>query len=47
MESRDIIFNKYDNDKNVSFHNYTRQYNKLLHLLTIQTPLYKNQRLNC
>jgi len=28
--SLDTIFNKYDTDKNSSFHNYTRQYNKLL-----------------
>jgi hypothetical protein len=30
MESLDSIFNKYDTDKNTSFHNYTRQYEKLL-----------------
>ena len=27
MESFDVIFNKYDTDKNTKFHNYTRQYN--------------------
>ena len=30
MEHLDIIFNKYDTDKNTYFHNYTRQYNQLL-----------------
>ena len=30
MESLDTIFNKYDTDKNTSFHNYTRQYDMLL-----------------
>jgi hypothetical protein len=30
MESIDIIFNKYDTDKNSRFHNYTRQYATLL-----------------
>jgi len=30
MESLDIIFNKYNTDKNSKFHNYTRQYNTLL-----------------
>jgi hypothetical protein len=30
MESLDVIFNKYDTDKNTHFHNYTRQYNTLL-----------------
>lgn len=30
METLDTIFNKYDTDKNTSFHNYTRQYNTLL-----------------
>ena len=30
MYSLDIIFNKYDTDKNTHFHNYTRQYNVLL-----------------
>lgn len=29
MEHLDIIFNKYDTDKNTNFHNYTRQYNEL------------------
>ena len=29
MESFDVIFNKYDTDKNTKFHNYTRQYNTL------------------
>jgi SAM-dependent methyltransferase len=31
MEDLEIIFLKYDTDKNVNFHNYTRQYNSLLH----------------
>jgi SAM-dependent methyltransferase len=31
MEDLEIIFLKYDTDKNVYFHNYTRQYNSLLH----------------
>lgn len=31
MEHLEVIFNKYDTDKNVHFHNYTRQYNSLLH----------------
>ena len=30
MEHLDVIFNKYDTDKNTHFHNYTRQYNQLL-----------------
>ena len=30
MEHLDIIFNKYDTDKNTYFHNYTRQYHSLL-----------------
>ena len=30
MESLDLIFDKYDTDKNTKFHNYTRQYNTLL-----------------
>ena len=30
MESLDIIFDKYDTDKNTNFHNYTRQYESLL-----------------
>jgi cephalosporin hydroxylase len=30
MESLDVIFNKYDTDKNSYFHNYTRQYDVLL-----------------
>jgi predicted O-methyltransferase YrrM len=30
MENLDVIFNKYDTDKNTYFHNYTRQYNTLL-----------------
>ena len=30
MESVERIFNKYDTDKKSSFHNYSRQYNKLL-----------------
>jgi hypothetical protein len=30
MESLDTIFNKYDTDKNTTFHNYTRQYSVLL-----------------
>jgi len=30
MESLDTIFNKYDTDKNASFHNYIRQYSTLL-----------------
>ena len=30
MEHLDVIFNKYDTDKNTYFHNYTRQYNTLL-----------------
>jgi len=30
MESLDTIFNKYNTDKNTSFHNYTRQYESLL-----------------
>ena len=30
MESLDVIFYKYDTDKNTKFHNYTRQYNTLL-----------------
>ena len=30
MESLDVIFDKYDTDKNTKFHNYTRQYNTLL-----------------
>jgi hypothetical protein len=30
MENLDVIFNKYDTDKNTHFHNYTRQYNTLL-----------------
>jgi len=30
MENLDVIFNKYDTDKNTNFHNYTRQYNTLL-----------------
>jgi hypothetical protein len=30
MEHLDIIFNKYNTDKNTIFHNYTRQYDKLL-----------------
>lgn len=30
MESLDTIFNKYDTDKNIKFHNYTRQYTPLL-----------------
>ena len=29
METLDVIFNKYDTDKNTKFHNYTRQYNTL------------------
>ena len=31
MEDIDSIFNKYNTDKNTYFHNYTRQYNALLH----------------
>lgn len=30
MESLDTIFNRYNTDKNSNFHNYTRQYEKLL-----------------
>ena len=30
MENLDVIFNKYDTDKNTYFHNYIRQYNTLL-----------------
>ena len=30
MESMDIIFDKYETDKNSQFHNYIRQYNSLL-----------------
>ena len=30
MDHLDIIFDKYDTDKNKNFHNYTRQYNSLL-----------------
>lgn len=30
MESVDVIFSKYDTDKNSAFHNYTRQYEGLL-----------------
>jgi hypothetical protein len=30
MEPLDIIFNKHDTDKNSTFHNFTRQYEKLL-----------------
>jgi hypothetical protein len=30
MESLDVIFNKYETDKNTNHHNYTRQYNTLL-----------------
>ena len=30
METLDVIFDKYDTDKNSSFHNYTRQYEALL-----------------
>jgi hypothetical protein len=30
MENLDVIFNKYDTDKNTYFHNYTRQYDSLL-----------------
>ena len=30
MESLDVIFNKYNTDKNSFFHNYTRQYDNLL-----------------
>ena len=30
MEHLDVIFNKYNTDKNTYFHNYTRQYNTLL-----------------
>jgi len=30
MESLDVIFKKYDTDKNADFHNYTRQYDTLL-----------------
>lgn len=30
MESLNVIFNKYDTDKNTYFHNYTRQYDSLL-----------------
>jgi hypothetical protein len=30
MEHLEVIFNKYDTDKNTHFHNYTRQYNSLL-----------------
>ena len=33
MESLDTIFDKYDTDKNTSFHNYTRQYGTLLNHL--------------
>lgn len=33
MESLDTIFNKYDTDKNTTFHNYTRQYGTLLNHL--------------
>lgn len=29
MENLDLIFDKYDTDKNRNFHNYTRQYDKL------------------
>ena len=31
MEDLEAIFLKYDTDKNINFHNYTRQYNSLLH----------------
>lgn len=31
MEELEVIFNKYDTDKNMYFHNYTRQYSSLLH----------------
>ena len=34
MKNLDIIFSKYDTDKNSKFHNYTRQYNNLF------TPFY-------
>jgi len=30
MDHLDLIFNKYDTDKNTYFHNYTRQYDTLL-----------------
>jgi hypothetical protein len=30
MDNLDVIFNKYNTDKNTYFHNYTRQYNSLL-----------------
>jgi cephalosporin hydroxylase len=30
MESLEVIFNKYDTDKNSNFHSYTRQYDTLL-----------------
>jgi hypothetical protein len=30
MENLDLIFNKYETDKNTDFHDYTRQYNTLL-----------------
>lgn len=33
MENLDTIFNKYNTDKNTSFHNYTRQYDVLLNNL--------------
>ena len=29
MDNLDVIFNKYDTDKNTNFHNYTRQYDTL------------------
>ena len=31
IEDLEVIFSKYDTDKNIYFHNYTRQYNSLLH----------------
>ena len=31
MNDLEVIFKKYDTDKNIYFHNYSRQYNSLLH----------------
>jgi SAM-dependent methyltransferase len=31
IQDFELIFKKYDTDKNIYFHNYTRQYNSLLH----------------
>lgn len=30
MEKLDLIFGRYNTDKNINFHNYTRQYDSLL-----------------